>query len=97
MTPDEQQVLVVRLLEALQCGLVTMELVNRFPGQPVRRVVKDAVSVPTLTARIRNYQRPAGTPWLYWWLWWQPVRSIEDMHRTTSTFCDVVLAVERWR
>jgi hypothetical protein len=96
MTPDEQQILLVRLAEALQRRMVTVALVNKFPGQPERRVVKDATATPTITARIRDYQPHDGV-WLYWWFWWQPIRSVEELERMTNTFCDVVLAVERER
>ena len=93
MTQGEQQLLVERLLEALHRHLVIVELVNRFPGQQRRWVKHLSTPRPAITARVRDYQRSANGPWLYWWTWWQPVRTVGDMERVTNTFCDVVQAL----
>ena len=93
MTPEGRQVLRERLAEALQRGLITVELVNQLPGQPYRWMVKEPTSKPTLTARVRDYAAADGV-WLYWWLWRQPICSIYDLECVVYRFCDVVLAVE---
>jgi hypothetical protein len=93
MTPEGRQVLRERLSEALQRGMITVELVNQLPGQPYRWVAKEHASEPTITARVRDYVATDGA-WLYWWLWRQPIESVDDLGRVVDRFCDVVLAVE---
>jgi hypothetical protein len=93
MTPEEQQLLLGRLAKALQRGVITVELVNWFPGQPYQWLAEEYVSRSTVTARVRDYE-PSNGVWLYWWLWRQPIRAIYDLERVMERFCDVVLRVE---
>jgi len=93
MTPEERQLLLERLVNALQRGLISVELVNWFPGQP--QPVGDAGA----SAGVDGHRTSAGyeaadSVWLYWWLWQQPISSVSDLERVVDRFCDVVLAVE---
>ena len=93
MTPEERQLLLERLVNALQRGVISVELVNWFPGQPHRWVTQEHLPGLTVTARVRDYEA-ADSVWLYWWLWQQPISSVSDLERVVDRFCDVVLAVE---
>jgi hypothetical protein len=93
MTPEEQQILLKHLLTALQCGVVTVELVNCLPGQPYPRPANEYMPKPTVTARVREYEGTDGV-WLYWWTWHQPISSVSDLGCLLDRFCDIVLAVE---
>jgi hypothetical protein len=93
MTPEERQILLERLAIALQRGVITVELVNRFPEQPSRRIEKKDMTLPAITGRVRNYQATDGV-WLYWWCWRQRISSIHDLERVVDRFCDVMLTVE---
>jgi hypothetical protein len=93
MTADERAILLERLLEALHRGIVTVELVNWFPGQPWHLMYGAGIPLPTITARIREYE-PRNGVWLYWWHWRQPIQTLDDLKPIVERFCDVVLAVE---
>lgn len=93
MTPEEQQLLLKRLVGALQRGMVTVELINCLPGQPHWRVADEHRPRSTVTARIREYE-PTDGMWLFWWTWYQPISSVSDLERVMDRFCDVVLFVE---
>jgi hypothetical protein len=66
MTPEGRQILLERLAEALQRGVIAAELVNLLPGQPYRWVARQNIPKATFTARIRDYAATDGL-WLYWW------------------------------
>lgn len=91
MTPDEKQILLERLILALQHGEITVELVNRLPEQAAEADIPEPKA--TITARVRDYEATGGV-WLYWWLWRQPIRSVYDLEGVVDRFCDVVLAAE---
>jgi len=93
MTPEERQLLLERLINALQRGVISVELVNWFPGQQSRWVTKEHMPRSTVTARVRDYEAIDGV-WLYWWLWRQPVCTVFDLEHVVDRFCDMVLAVE---
>jgi hypothetical protein len=93
MTPDERQYLLERLVEALRRGVVTVELLNRFPDYPYRLVANTNDPNPTFTVRARDYQAD-NSGWLYWWLWKRPIESVNDLARVVDRFCDIVLTVE---
>jgi len=82
------------LFDALRRQLFIAEMVNRFPGQPHRWVTKDCSSaqIPAIRARVRDY-RPDDGPWVYWLLWHQPIRTMQDLGRAADHFCDVMLSV----
>jgi hypothetical protein len=91
MTPKEKQILLGRLIVAMQRGVITVELVNRLLEQTAEADMPE--SKATITARVRDYEATDGA-WLYWWHWRQPISSIHDLERMVDRFCDVVLAVE---
>jgi hypothetical protein len=93
MTSEERHLLLKRLVDALQRGVITVELVNWLPGQPYWQVTKERMPRSTVAAQVREYEATDGV-WLYWWLWHQPIGSVSDLRCVLDRFCDIVLAVE---